>query len=66
MARQSCTSATSALLRQVPGFESIRATFYPTNLSDQFATLPGVVTDKYYEGDDDDLKAALDALETEA
>lgn len=54
-----CTNATSGLLRQVPGFGNLKSTFYPTNLQQQFAALPGVVTDKYYEGDDADLKAAL-------
>ncbi len=54
-----CTNATSGLLRQVPGLENIRSTFYPTNLQEQFAALPGVQTDKYYEGDSEDLKAGL-------
>ncbi|MCB1341180.1 MAG: hypothetical protein KDK24_08970 [Pseudooceanicola sp.] len=54
-----CANATSTLLSQVPGFGSIKTTFYPTNLSDQVAQLPGVVTDTYYEGDSDDLKAGI-------
>lgn len=54
-----CTNATSSLLARVPGFEGIKTTYYPTNLQEQFAALPGVETDKYYEGDDEDLKAAL-------
>jgi len=54
-----CTNATSNLLRQVPGFESIKSTFYPTKLQKQFETLPGVRTDKYYEGDNPDLKQGL-------
>ena len=39
-----CSQATSRLLRQLPGFESIRPTFFPNSLSDQFAKLPGVTT----------------------
>ena len=59
-----CTSATSGILRQIPGFESIRSTFYPNNLQKQFAELPGVVTDKYYEGDSANLQAGIDASNT--
>ncbi|MEX0282623.1 MAG: hypothetical protein AB3N13_15685 [Arenibacterium sp.] len=54
-----CANATSGILRQVPGFESIRSTFYPTNLQKQFSQIPGVVTDKYYEGDSEELKAGI-------
>lgn len=54
-----CSNATSRLLRQVPGFESIRYTMSPTALSEQFATLPGVRTERYYEDDSPDLQAAL-------
>ena len=56
-----CSNATSSLLKQIPGFESIDVTFYPVKLQEQFAQLPGVVTDKYYEDDSDDLKAGLAA-----
>ena len=54
-----CANATSGILNRVPGFGTIKQTFYPTNLQAQVAQLPGVVTDKYYEGDDEDLQAAL-------
>jgi hypothetical protein len=56
-----CASATSGLLRQVPGFESIRSTFYPTKLQEQFAAFDGVVTEKYYEGDNADLSIGIAA-----
>ena len=46
-----CANATSSILRQIPGFESISVTFYPVKLMEQFDTLPGVETDKYYEDD---------------
>ncbi|MFK7753899.1 MAG: hypothetical protein AB8B51_15295 [Sedimentitalea sp.] len=54
-----CANATSTMLGNIPGFEAIKTTFYPTNLSAQFAQIPGVVSEKYYEGDEDDLQAAL-------
>ena len=37
-----CANATSDILTQVQGFESISKTFYPAKLSEQFASLPGV------------------------
>jgi len=40
-----CTSATSALLRQVPGFESLPSTMQPRALMEAFAGLPGVQTE---------------------
>lgn len=37
-----CAAATSALLRQLPGFGSIGGTFFPQVLMREFAELPGV------------------------
>ena len=54
-----CTSATVDLLRQIPGLQSIRSTMYPVRLMEDFARLPGVQTDKYYEDDDPDLQKAI-------
>lgn len=54
-----CTSATSNLLRRVPGFEGIRPSLSPTRLQREFAKLPGVRTETYYEGDSDDLQAGI-------
>lgn len=54
-----CTNATSTILSKVPGFEQIRTTWFPTRLQAQFAQLPGVVTDRYYEGDSADLQDGL-------
>jgi len=56
-----CANATASILRQIPGFEAIEMTYYPVKLQEDFATLPGVVTDKYYENDSEDLKAGLAA-----
>lgn len=56
-----CANSTSQLLQKIPGFEGIRTTFYPVNLQEQFEQLPGVVTDKYYEDDSDNLQDGLAA-----
>jgi len=56
-----CANATSGLLSQVPGFEEIKVTMYPTKLSEQFSRIPGVVESRYYEDDDPDLERALAA-----
>ncbi|UOA28139.1 hypothetical protein [Pseudosulfitobacter sp. DSM 107133] len=50
-----CAQATTDILAQVPGFQGIKSTWFPANLMEQFATLPGVVTDKYYENDEGDI-----------
>lgn len=57
-----CASSTAALLSQIPGFEGLRSTFYPVNLMEQFAAVPGVQTIEYREDDDPSLQAALDQL----
>ena len=53
-----CARATSNLLGRLPGFESIGATFFPNNLSDDFAKLPGVEAAEYRENDADDKSVA--------
>ncbi len=50
-----CAQATTAILSQVPGFQTVKSTWFPANLMDQFGTLPGVVTEKYYENDEGDV-----------
>lgn len=42
--KSQCTKATSAILRQIPGFESLPQTWYPKVLMDAFEKLPGVTT----------------------
>ena len=54
-----CTSATSKLLSQVPGFEGLSSTMYPKNLMAQIEEVPGVQTSRYYEDDSPDLQKAL-------
>lgn len=39
-----CTIAVSNVLKQLPGFESLRTTWFPEHLSTRFAKLPGVTT----------------------
>jgi hypothetical protein len=56
-----CTSATSQLLANVPGFETIDSVLYPKKLMDQFEQVPGVRTSRYYEDDSPDLQMALAA-----
>lgn len=53
-----CTRATSNILRQLPGFEAIKATFFPTKLRDRFAALPGVTVTEFREDDADNNAAA--------
>jgi len=45
-------------LAQLPGFESIGQTFFPNNLSDVFAKLPGLREREYRENDADDKSIA--------
>lgn len=54
-----CAKSTASLLAGVPGFEQLNQTFYPVKLSDSFGALPGVVTEKYYETDSEDLQDGL-------
>jgi hypothetical protein len=53
-----CTRYTSRLLRELPGFEGLRQTWFPNTLSDDFAQLPGVVSREYRESDADDKTIA--------
>ena len=54
-----CTNSTSTLLQETPGFENIRTSFVPDNLMEQFAKLPGVVTEEFRD-DDESKEAALE------
>ncbi|WP_170762168.1 hypothetical protein [Ruegeria lacuscaerulensis] len=54
-----CANSTAQLLQQVPGFESIKTTFSPIKLSEQFGQIPRVVTTEYRENDDADLQKGL-------
>lgn len=54
-----CTNANSAILRGVPGFESLPQTFFPRKLSDAFGRLPGVATRVITDDDADDNHGVL-------
>lgn len=56
-----CTRYNSTALRRVPGFESLRTTWYPVNLMEQFAELPGVQTRKVFDDDPDYNRVMLEA-----
>ncbi|NUH65736.1 hypothetical protein HTT03_10625 [Sulfitobacter sp. S0837] len=58
-----CANATSGILQQLPGFGHMKSTFYPVKLQEQFQTLPGVTTAKYYEDDKGDVIDALRAAQ---
>ncbi|WP_428926497.1 hypothetical protein [Marinibacterium sp. SX1] len=60
-----CTSATSGVLKSIPGLESIQSTWYPRKLAEQVARLPGVTEEIYSEGDSASLEEAVDALDAE-
>ena len=62
VARAFCTNANTNLLRQVPGFEDIRTTFFPNRLRDQFATYPGVVEETYFEDDEGTIVDGIENL----
>lgn len=59
-----CANATSSVLRQVSGFESVSVTFYPVKLMEQFEAFPGVKTDRYYEDDDGNVVDGIRAAAT--
>ncbi|UWR27040.1 hypothetical protein K3757_03635 [Sulfitobacter sp. S223] len=57
-----CASATSSLIRQVPGFQSIRTGFSPVKLMEQMAEIEGVVTTRLYEDDEGNVLDGVRAL----
>ena len=46
-----CTKAVTAILRGVPGFESIPSTWFPKTASEAFGRLPGVTERTVYDDD---------------
>ncbi|SFD55910.1 hypothetical protein SAMN04488523_101339 [Sulfitobacter brevis] len=58
-----CANSTTNLLRQVPGFEGIKTTFYPVKFMEQLEAMPGVTTTRYYENDEGDVIDALRAAQ---
>ena len=54
-----CTRITSGLIAGLPGFETVRQTWFPDSLHDAFARLPGVETQVFRESDSDDKNLAV-------
>lgn len=52
VSKAQCANSISALLRSVPGFESVTSTWFPVKLGDSFGQLPGVQTRKITEEND--------------
>ena len=48
-----CSLAISRILGQVPGFESIRTTYFPNQTMERFGALPGVTTRRITDDDAD-------------
>lgn len=57
--KANCTRATSTVLRELPGFEHIKVSFFPDKLSDQFGQISGVRSRTHYETDSDDKSKAM-------
>ncbi|MCO6384038.1 hypothetical protein [Oceanicola sp. 502str15] len=47
VAKAHCAKTTSALLRQIPGFGHVRQTWYPLQVMEDFARIPGVKTEEF-------------------
>ena len=57
-----CANATSGILKQIPGFQSIQQGFYPLKLMEQVEQLPGVNTTRYYEDDKGNVRDGIPGL----
>lgn len=54
-----CTGSVARILRELPGFETLRQTPFPANLAKQFAELPGVEVRTISDDDADDNHGVL-------
>jgi hypothetical protein len=54
-----CSLSTTTILSRLPGFESMKTTFFPVKVMEAFAKLPGVKTRTVYDDDPDDNTAKL-------
>jgi len=63
VAAAACTTATSGILRQLPGFESLPQSLFPDKLMEAFALLPGVTERTLRENDSDDKTLAVKQIE---
>ncbi|MDQ2092371.1 hypothetical protein [Marimonas arenosa] len=60
-----CASATSGILRRLPGLANIRQGMYPVKLAEQFRRVPGVREATLHEYDDDDNTKLLEQWDPE-
>ena len=54
-----CSNSISAILRGVPGFESLPSTWYPRKMMDAFGQLPGVTSRTITDSDADNNHGVL-------
>ncbi|PTX54904.1 hypothetical protein C8N43_3727 [Litoreibacter ponti] len=59
--KAACSLSTGQILSRLPGFESVRSSYFPVRTMDAFAALPGVTTRKVYDDDPDDNSSKLPA-----
>lgn len=59
VAKAQCANSISGILRDVPGFEGLRSSFFPVKLSESFAELPGVTSRVITDDDADDNHGVL-------
>ncbi|MGR3804344.1 hypothetical protein [Marinibacterium profundimaris] len=60
-----CTTATSGVLKSIPGLQSIQSTWYPRKLAEQVSRIPGVREEIYSEGGTESVQEAVAALDEE-
>ncbi len=61
-----CSNSTGEILHGVPGFEVMRASFFPETLRRDFAQVPGVIDSYWYEDDEDKAVPTSDDVGTSA
>lgn len=59
--KAACSLSTSKILGQLPGFESIKTSYYPVRTMQAFLALGGTIERKYFDDDADDNSAKLGA-----
>lgn len=59
VAKAQCANSIAGILRDVPGFEGLRSSFFPVKLSESFAELPGVTSRVITDDDADDNHGVL-------
>jgi hypothetical protein len=54
-----CGNSTSTILQDLPGFESVSRSFFPSKIMREFGELPGVTTKVHHDGDPDNNHGVL-------